>query len=196
MWNIKHTGIGRVKRIADPEDTTAGIMKDSIQRWEGRIIRLAGVDGQQEVKLWPTHIDGLNTFPPPFLGIALKTTIRANVFTVSSDNRTSRLYQGDIIVLNFDDQTRMELPFLLGGFVSGKRKVSVVNLSDLQLMRMVETPLDSVEVICNRDGSVITYTYPNEPTGQYVSPRDGRKLIQVVAQRIAGTKVGIAKKWH
>ncbi|MBV7531331.1 hypothetical protein [Chitinophaga sp. sic0106] len=169
------------------------VKPDIVGKPEGRITKLSGRMGEEELQL---YVPGENHFyPSTHIGMALKVSNNRNIgtFSVPAEG-PQRLLVGDQAVLYFDNGDSMSFRFMITSYKHCGRRQNHFILSDEQLMYLTDNPLNGIELTAAKSGIATPYQFNEQPTHQYTTPKDGRKLLMILAKRVAGTKVLITIK--
>lgn len=194
MWNIKQTykPAGYLTVGPDIENTEAAVYTNSYGQVEGKITKISGIVGDGLIPLFPPGEQNA-TFPPPFLGVGMNASATYTCLRITAPNDRAKLMINDEVIFRFESGDALQAKFLVKGHKEGDRKSNVLIITSHQLLQIIETPLLEVELIDNRTGRNSFYYFGGEPTGYYGNAKDGQELFRIMARRIAGTKVMIAK---
>ncbi|HEY9260603.1 hypothetical protein [Chitinophaga sp.] len=169
----------------DIENTEAGIIPDDQGKPHGRIIKLSGVMGKEEIALYPIK----ECIGDTYLGIILESTVEYNMVQISTLYQRTKLLEGDDIIFHFEDENAIRRRFQINGHHTGARKSNTFLISNDQLLYIIHHPLQGIEIIDNHTGINTCYYFGALPTQQYNTPDDGKTLFQIMARRIAGAKL-------
>jgi hypothetical protein len=169
----------------DIENTEAGIIPDDQGEPHGRIIKLSGVMGKEEITLYPINEHTGDTY----LGIILQTAVAYNMVQVSTLYHRTALLEGDDIIFHFEDDSTIRWRFKINGYKTGDRKNNTFLITNEQLLYIVANRLQGIEMIDNHNGINSCYYFGAFVHQQYNTPEDGKTLFQIMARRIAGAKI-------
>ncbi|MGV8880474.1 MAG: hypothetical protein ACOH2A_15760 [Sphingobacteriaceae bacterium] len=169
-------------------NTEASIIEESSKK-VGKITRISGQVGQSEIKLFlgleewrQFSIDLL-----PTLSIEFKVDGNSNFLIIGSTHKEiSPLKKGDVFSIIFEDESFIEKKFEVGRFQSGKIVKNLIILNDLELIALTQNLVKNVETF---SGLKIPYEFNNIANIQYSNTSDGKKLFQIMSQRITEIKL-------
>lgn len=168
-------------------DTEASVVKE-LSNEVGKITKLAGQTGNGEIKFYlalddwkKISIDFL-----PTLSIEFKIDKNSNFIIVNSSNKDiSPLKKGDLFSIYFEDESFIEKKFEVGRIQSGKNVMNIVLLNDLELVKLSQSTLSHVETF---SGLKIPYEFTENENKQYSNSSEGKKLFQIICEKIVGLK--------
>src|SRR5690554_3754756 len=168
-------------------DTEASVVKE-LSNEVGKITKLAGQTGNGEIKFYlalddwkKISIDFL-----PTLSIEFKIDKNSNFIIVNSSNKDiSPLKKGDLFSIYFEDESFIEKKFEVGRIQSGKNVMNIVLLNDLELVKLSQSTLSHVETF---SGLKIPYEFTENNNKQYSNSSEGKKLFQIICEKIVGLK--------
>lgn len=169
----------------DIENTEAGIIPDDQGKPHGRIIKLSGVMGKEEILLYPIN----EHTGDAYLGIILESTVEYNMVQISTLFHRTQLLEGDDIIFHFEDERSIQWRFQIHGYHMVLRKSNTFLITNDQLLYIIEHPLAGIEIIDNHTGVNTCYYFSAFIEHQYNTPEDGKTLFQIMARRIAGAKL-------
>jgi hypothetical protein len=169
----------------DIENTEAGIIPDDQGKPHGRIIKLSGVMGKEEIMLYPIN----EHTGDAYLGIILETTIEYNMMQISTLYHRTQLLEGDDIIFHYEDDRTILHRFQINGHHAGLRKSNTFLISNDELLYIITNRLQGIEIIDNHAGINTCYYFSAFVEDQYNTPEEGKTLFQIMARRIAGAKL-------
>jgi len=174
-------------------DTEASIVYE-LGKATGQITRLSGVSGSSDIKLFLALDDWKNITLNllPFLSVVFKVDEKYNFLTITSSSKdVSPLKKGDSFLITFDDSTYIEKKFAVGRVLSGKLVINSIILSDIELSNLGQKKIKAIQL---KSTIPIPYDFTEKPYNQYSNSSEGKKLFQIMAQRIMGIKSEILKR--
>lgn len=192
-----------INNSPDITKTEAGIFESTnnlselitTRKSRGKIIMLSGSIGTEHIKLFASQGEYLAlTFYSESnsssynIGISNKPLISFHDFVdYKSTSKTAPLLKGDVVRFIFDNGTNIETNLIVGGFKSGKEKRQITSITEMQLLALSKLLVDHIEVYNNKTNSMTIFNFQSSET--YHSCIDGQRLLQIMAQRIIGTKI-------
>jgi hypothetical protein len=168
-------------------DTEASIVQE-LSKEVGKITKLAGQIGNGEIKFYLAldewkiiSIDFL-----PTLSIEFKIDKNSNFIIVNSSNKDiSPLKKGDLFSIYFEDESFIEKKFEVGRVQSGKNVTNIILLNDFELVKLSQSTLSHLETF---SGLKIPYEFTENENKQYSNSSQGKKLFQIICEKIVGLK--------
>jgi hypothetical protein len=174
-------------------DTEASVVKE-LSNEVGKITKLAGQTGNGEIKFY-LALDDWKKFSIDFLptlSIEFKIDKNSNFIIVNSTNKDiSPLKKGDLFSIYFEDESFIEKKFEVGRIQSGKNVMNIILLNDLELVKISQSTLSHVETF---SGLKIPYEFTENENKQYSNSSEGKKLFQIVCEKILGLKSILSNK--
>ena len=168
-------------------DTEASIVQE-LSNEVGKITRLAGQIGNGEIKFY-LALNDWKKFTIDFLptlSIEIKIDKNSNFIVVNSSNKViSSLKKGDLFSIYFEDGSFIEKKFEVGRIQSGKNVINIIHLNDLELEKLSQNTLSHIETF---SGLKIPYEFTEKENKQYASSTEGKKLFQIICEKIVGLK--------
>ena len=184
---IKTNNIESEIEIKNIFDTEASIVKE-LSNEVGKITRLAGEIGNGEIKFY-LALNDWKKFTIDFLptlSIEIKIDKNSNFIVVNSSNKViSSLKKGDLFSIYFEDGSFIEKKFEVGRIQSGKNVINIIHLNDLELEILSQNTLSHIETF---SGLKIPYEFTEKENKQYASSTEGKKLFQIICEKIVGLK--------
>ena len=168
-------------------DTEASIVQE-LSNEVGKITRLAGQIGNGEIKFY-LALNDWKKFTIDFLptlSIEIKIDKNSNFIVVNSSNKViSSLKKGDLFSIYFEDGSFIEKKFEVGRIQSGKNVINSIHLNDLELEKLSQNTLSHIETF---SGLKVPYEFTEKENKQYASSIEGKKLFQIICEKIVGLK--------
>lgn len=178
------------------EDTTGGIIDDVYSGPIARITRLAGIVGDEPIKLYISNPE-FKSLPielRPYLGLNFTISKNNNQVKISSTNPLTILQKKDHLKILFVNGDISMLNCLVGSTALGGVKINFASLSDTQLLYMIDNQLFKIEVFNSRLGIYQSFDFCSIPNIQYTTEDEGKELLQIVIKRLAGLKLQLKNK--
>lgn len=192
-----------INNSPDITKTEAGIFESTnnlseiitSRKSRGKIIMLSGSIGTEHIKLFAAQNEYLaltfyseSSSSSYNISISNKPLISFHDFVdYKSTSKTATLLKGDVVRFIFDNGTNIETNLIVGGFKSGKEKRQITSITEMQLLALSKLFVDHIEVYNNKNNTQTVFNF--QSCEAYHSFIDGQKLLQIMAQRIIGTKI-------
>jgi hypothetical protein len=173
-----------VKNIYDTEATIIHTLTKKVVK----ITKLSGQIGNGEIKLFLALDDWkkISLDFLPSLSIQFEVDEDSNLIILNSSNKDiSPLKKGDLFRIYFEDESFIEKKFEVGRIQSGKNVMNIVPLNDLELLNLSQSTLSHVETF---SGLKIPYEFTENENKQYSNSLEGKKLFQIICEKIVGLK--------
>jgi len=176
--------------MIDIENTEASIVPGIIGKHCGKITKLAGMLGEDKLKLYITS-EEYNKLPLvliPYLSFGLSVDVSYNHFAADCNNLTTPIKKGDSIIFCFEDKTMMKIVFPTGGLSSSGVRKNFAIISDLELSYLWSNKVEKVKVQNNKNGISLNFEFASQGNDQYENIEQGKRLLQIMAKRLVGAK--------
>jgi len=173
-----------VKNIFDIEASIVHKLSKEV----GKITKLSGRIGNGEIKLF-LALDDWKKFSIDFLpslSIEFEVDKDSNLIILNSSNKEiSPLKKGDLFRIYFEDESFIEKKFEVGRIQSGKNVKNIIFLNDVELTRLSHNTISHIETF---SGLKIPYEFTEIENKQYSNSTEGKKLFQIICEKIIGIK--------